>query len=356
MNNLNFMYPGQSGRFKEQNKPELFSLCEQKVKNKFYLNEEAQNKDDISCKDFNKNSTDKMIRILIVEDNKSDACICLQMLQTKNYFIVNHVQDLNSALDVLSNQNFELILLDLTLPEAEDFNTFNQIRQFSPNIPIIIMTGVDNEELAIKIVQAGAQDYLVKGKFNTDLLIRAIRYSIERQKLIDKIYTLSLTDDLTGLYNRRAFFMLAERYHKLAERENNKLLLFFIDLDNMKKINDTYGHLQGDTVLKTIGDILKNTFRESDIIARIGGDEFVILMKIVDPNDYTNIISRFKENIANFNYKKILPYTISLSIGGAISGEEEYSIQGLIANADKALYEHKSLKNDKNRDFIILHS
>ena len=104
-----------------------------------------------------------------------------------------------------------------------------------------------------------------------------VAQAIERKRMEEEIRSLSLTDELTGLYNRRGFTLLAEQEVKLAHRMNRTMLLFFCDVDNLKGINDTHGHAQGDLALKEVSAILKETFREADILARLGGDEFVVL-------------------------------------------------------------------------------
>jgi two-component system cell cycle response regulator len=298
----------------------------------------------------------KLLNILLVEDNKTDATIFMQMLKDEHIFKVTHVENMKSALESLANGYFQVIILDLHLPDEEGYATFTRINEQAPDLPIIVLTGMDNEELALKIMKSGAQDYLVKGQINKDLLIRSIRYSIERYKLLEKIYSLSLIDELTGLYNRRAFLIIAERYLKLAKRNNYNMLLLFIDMDNMKKINDNYGHLEGDLAIKNTAGILKKTFRDSDMVARMGGDEFIALMLIGDLNiGFPSISNRFRDNLDKFNNKQNNFYTLSLSVGGVYwQIKKETLLDELMDKADMALYEHKKQKNDKNRDFINL--
>jgi len=121
----------------------------------------------------------------------------------------------------------------------------------------VILTGNDDEETAMQALQQGTQDYLVKQKINADVVSRVIRYSIERQKLQDELRSLALTDDFTGLYNRRGFFTLAEHHLKLAERMNKNFYLIFSDINNLKTINDASGHLQGMRTCKSRRDITK---------------------------------------------------------------------------------------------------
>ncbi|EKD28214.1 MAG: diguanylate cyclase with PAS/PAC sensor [uncultured bacterium] len=165
----------------------------------------------------------------------------------------------------------------------------------------------------------------------------------ERDKLIEELKIISLVDELTGLSNRRGFFNLAEHEIKRAQRQKAKMMMLFIDMDNMKNINDTLGHKEGDKALKDLSDILKNTFRRSDIIARLGGDEFVVLVSESDFTAQDAILNRLNKQIEQYNKKSrdsLWPIKISVGIS-----EYDYtsslSIDELIAEADKKMYEIK---------------
>jgi diguanylate cyclase (GGDEF)-like protein len=167
----------------------------------------------------------------------------------------------------------------------------------------------------------------------------------EQKKLEEKLYNTSITDELTGILNRRGFFTLTEHRLKLAKRQKIGLLLLYADLDNLKGINDTYGHEEGDKLLNDASNILKSTFREADIVARIGGDEFVVF-PVGTTNDHIEIISsRLKKNIDAFNSKSTKSYKLSLSIG--ISAYDPLALQTidrLLSEADKLMYEQKMRK------------
>ncbi|HEX7533665.1 MAG TPA: diguanylate cyclase, partial [Syntrophales bacterium] len=171
----------------------------------------------------------------------------------------------------------------------------------------------------------------------------------ERKKMEEGLITLSITDMLTGLYNRRGFIMLAEQQLKLSDRTKRGMLLFFTDLDGMKWINDTLGHEEGDRALMEAADILKEIFRSSDIIARMGGDEFAILA--IETTDISSeiITTRLQNLIDTHNRQENRRYTLSVSIGSSFyDPENPCSIDELMAEADKSMYEHK--KNKKSPD------
>ena len=172
-----------------------------------------------------------------------------------------------------------------------------------------------------------------------------IQHIEERKSLENKLRIMSVTDELTGLSNRRGFFGFTQQQIKIANRMKRGMLLFFADLDNLKSINDTLGHHEGDQALKETAIILKETFRESDIIARIGGDEFAVL--IVDTSDTNeNIITtRLQENLKAFSTRGNCSYNLSLSIGIVLYDPEHgCSIDELLSQADKLMYEHKQSK------------
>lgn len=186
----------------------------------------------------------------------------------------------------------------------------------------------------------------IKGKDEISMLAQEINKMLQAQEETERIlHTSSLTDDLTGLYNRRGFVTLAEQQFKIADRSHNEMLLIFADVDNLKDINDRFGHLQGDRALIDISQIIKETFRESDIIARIGGDEFVILTTETDSMNSDRIVSRLMENIKRFNDRHPRKYFLSISIGTAkYNPDNPCTIEELIAQADRMMYENKHEK------------
>jgi len=146
---------------------------------------------------------------------------------------------------------------------------------------------------------------------------------------------------LTGLYNRRGFLALAERQLKLGRRSGRGILLVFLDVDGMKQINDTYGHAEGDRTLIRAGGVLEKTFRESDVVARFGGDEFAVLAIEASGHNQEIIAARLRENLRQMNDEDSGP-AISLSWGVArFDPRSKTSIGQLMAQADQAMYDHK---------------
>ncbi len=164
----------------------------------------------------------------------------------------------------------------------------------------------------------------------------------ERVRMEETLRSLALLDNLTDLFNRRGFFTLAEQQLKAAERAKRRMVLLFTDFDGLKQINDTFGHSEGDRALIETADVLRETFRESDIIARIGGDEFVVMAIETNGSPAEVLITRLQENLKARNAREDRHYKLSLSVGLArYDPEHPCSIDELLARADKAMYERK---------------
>jgi len=179
--------------------------------------------------------------------------------------------------------------------------------------------------------------------------VQLLRDITERKTMEDKLQALSLLDELTGLYNRRGFFTLAEQQMKLSKRTKKGFLLFFIDIDRMKWINDNLGHREGDSALCEVTNIFRDVFRTTDIIARVGGDEFAIIAIEAAQGSVDIIKARIKSRIEEQNSIPDRKYDISMSIGAVFyDPENPCSIDELMGKADELMYEDKHNKNYNN--------
>jgi diguanylate cyclase (GGDEF)-like protein len=175
----------------------------------------------------------------------------------------------------------------------------------------------------------------------SDLLMRAVRCAAKQYMLQAELGNLALTDELTGLYNRRGFMALAERQLKLGRRSGREMLLFVMDVDRLKQINDSFGHFEGDRALKRTADALRETFRDSDVVARLGGDEFAVLAIEASGHSEATIKTRLFECLKSTTSRHSR-YEISLSSGVArFDPRNCASIGELMAKADEAMYEQK---------------
>jgi len=175
----------------------------------------------------------------------------------------------------------------------------------------------------------------------SELLMRAVRCAAKQYMLQAELGNLALTDELTGLYNRRGFMALAERQCKLGRRSGRGMLLFVMDVDGLKRINDSFGHFEGDCALKRTAGILEETFRDSDVVARLGGDEFAVLAIEAAGHCEATIKARLLECLQSIPPEQS-PYDISLSFGVArFDPRNRMSIGEMLAKADQAMYEQK---------------
>jgi two-component system cell cycle response regulator len=287
--------------------------------------------------------TKSPIRILLVEDTKSDVQLLQKMIKKGMGPATELVctTRLADALDQLTKERFDALLLDLLLPDSRGTQRIRRINEHA-NLPIITLTNSMDDALGIEVLEAGAEDHLIKDTLNPQMLYRVVQYAIARHRRKEELQALLLIDELTGLYNRRAFMTLGEQQLKIARRDKRGIIVGFADLDRLKYINDWLGHSQGDLALKDIARVLKSTFRDSDVVARIGGDEFAVLWTS-DTADLSNILNaRLKSNIDAHLVSERRPYSLSLSIGFTqyASGFTK-SLNEMIFESDRRMYEEK---------------
>lgn len=329
----------------------------------------------------------QLINILLVEDNLGDAELLEEILEEakKSHLELTHVSSLGVAESCLSSAEFDVVLLDLSLPDSQGIDTITSLLSFDPNLPIVVLTGCDDEELAIEAVRAGAQDYLVKGQVETNTLVRAIRYAIERKQLaiqaavqtkhiaslLEKLETanqelqrLATLDGLTQLANRRRFDEYLESEWRRLIREQAPLSLILCDIDFFKVYNDAYGHLAGDECLRRVAQVLKQAGKRStDLIARYGGEEFAVILPNTPAIGAVQVAEEIRTGVLALKIPQgnrienaiapLLPsryVTLSLGVASTIP-KIEASAKTLIEAADKALYQAKQ----QGRDRIVLY-
>jgi diguanylate cyclase (GGDEF)-like protein len=214
----------------------------------------------------------------------------------------------------------------------------------APQVPTVILSDSESESLAVESLQQGAQDFLSKGRLDSAGLARSLRYAIERHRLQRTLQILSLIDDLTGLHNRRGFLSLAEQQLRLILRKGSGLLVF-VDLDDLKSINDTHGHLEGNRALTGTANILRACFRQSDILGRVGGDEFCVLMADACQDSAVQVRKRLQHRVDFTNAVSSSPFRLSLSVGIAdVPAVRQPPLEELLRLADALMYEQKRNK------------
>ncbi|MFQ5650073.1 MAG: putative bifunctional diguanylate cyclase/phosphodiesterase [bacterium] len=300
-------------------------------------------------------------KILLAEDDCGDARLLREMLSEVRHlnFSLHHVETLTETVEALRKFTFDVVFLDLSLPDSHGFTTFCRVHDQAPNVPIILMTGNDDQTLVARALNRGAQDYLVKGKFDSELLVRSTRYAIERHRLrveMEKARALeqhlAYHDALTSLPNRLLFMERLQQALVYAKRYDSLLAVLFMDLDGLKQINDTKGHAAGDELLQAVARRLTHNVRESDTVARLGGDEFIILLKgIKKVEDVTKVASKILRAVStpcSIVGEKI---EVTASVGISVFPYDGSDNEDLIKKADFAMYRAKSKGKNRHQLF-----
>jgi diguanylate cyclase (GGDEF)-like protein len=278
-------------------------------------------------------------KILVVDDDEPMRKLIVSLLSPRGHQCVT-ANNGREALDKIMETKFDALITDIAMPEMDGITLTKELSKDYQNIPVMVMTGYTEEYSAETVIASGAREFIKKPFSISEFPIR-FDIMMRDHKVEEALLALSLTDELTGLYNRRRFFVLTEQYMKLSVRTKKKLLLLFIDMDNLKWINDHHGHNQGDQALIDLANILKKTFRESDIVARIGGDEFVVLSESTDENGEI-VLTRLYENVKDHNAKTSRCYALSISVGTTqFDPKYPISIDELLSRADALMYAQK---------------
>jgi len=295
------------------------------------------------------------VRVLLIEDNDLDAFLLGEMLRQHPGMeaSVERAGDLADGLDRLHRGGIDLVLLDLSLPDSRDLETYRTVESAALGVPVIVCSASDDAALGIEAVRMGAQDYLVKGQITPDTLARSVRYSLERHRMLAALRGLSLVDELTGLYNRRGFVTLAQGHVSQASRAHRRFVLVMADLDGLKPINDTFGHKAGDAAIRIAAEVLRNSFRSSDVVARMGGDEFAVLALETSESGESVMMYRITEGLAAVNASEEFPFAVSLSIGSVpFTVDANVRLEEIMERADMLLYEEKRRKGSLRLSLI----
>ena len=307
------------------------------------------------------------MRILIAEDDVVSRRVLEATLVKWGHETII-AEDGEQALAELRKKDAPpLAILDWMMPKIAGVDVCRRMREVPSEAPtyIILLTAKTEKADVVAGLEAGADDYLTKPFERLELrarievgvrmvnLQRNLADHVEElnQTLIElknaeaEIRNLSITDELTGLYNRRGFLTVTEQQRKTLRRTNGPFSLVYADMDGLKQINDTCGHQTGSQALQQIARILKKSFRDSDTIARFGGDEFTIFVPETVASNIVVPLHRLEENLRRYNREKTHAYELSLSLGSVCVGsDDESSIEELLVKADDRMYENKKSK------------
>jgi diguanylate cyclase (GGDEF)-like protein len=281
-------------------------------------------------------------KVLIVDDVPDTVEIIKKLLEYEGYQVWAAYTG-EEGVEIALTENFDVVVMDINLPGIDGNEALRQIHGRNADQSVVILTAYANVDNAIRALKDGAVDFIQK-PFENDHLVEVIQKSVERtrtiqekRKLEEEIRRLSITDDLTGLYNHRQFFNTLKTELTRAKRQKHKLALLMFDLDSFKEYNDVYGHLEGDKVLQKIGQITLRCIRNNvDTGYRYGGDEFAIILIGVNLNMALDIAERLRSTIENAELGAI---TVSI---GLAEFEGDMDSETFVKAADDALYVAKS--------------
>jgi two-component system cell cycle response regulator len=296
-------------------------------------------------------------RILLIEDSKAVASVILDYLKATGYKTLHFLNGEDAWATFKKEKTygsgdnaFDLVISDIMLEgEMSGKELIENIRSLDDAravIPIIAMTGDNTDKLRLSLYQIGVNDFLKKPFLAEELLIR-IHNLIANKRLLDKVhdqrrelYTLATTDKLTGCHNRHSLMEFSGNFLSQASQHGYPVSLLVLDLDHFKLVNDTHGHAMGDVVLEAIGKLLNASFSEEDLVARFGGEEFIVLINHCDAENAKITAENLRQKI---ELLKPCDLDISASIGlSSIEIGQNTNFDILFSLADKGVYQAKS--------------
>ena len=292
-------------------------------------------------------TSESPIRLLLIEDRAHDAEF-IEMMLTRSPEIsvtVEHVTTLSEATAAFEAGEFDVILLDLGLPDSPGVDAIATLLAHVPETPIVVLTGDERDQTAVKAINAGAQDYLPKQHVVGSLLARILKHSIARQMRLNRANSNALVDALTGLGNRRSFDSELDRRINDFHRHGFPFCVALFDIDRFKSINDRWGHSVGDDVIKAVADAISHQGRKSDHFSRYGGEEFGMVMPMT-PIDGAKLATG--RCVARTRQATASEHDLSVTIScGLTEVSKDDTIASIVERADAALYEAKRRGRDR---------
>ena len=290
--------------------------------------------------------------VLVAEDNERDILL-IQNYLAGEPLELRIVRDGKAALHEAQNSAIDLVLLDIFLPGMNGFDVCRHLREIAGtrNTQIVVVTCLDDMESRVRGIRLGADDFLVK-PVNREELCARVQALLKKKAYMDTLadrmesaLSAAITDQMTGLFNHAYFKHFLDQEIRRAVRQRHPMSLLMIDIDNFKQYNDTHGHLAGDSVLHTVGRLIRNSIREVDFAARYGGEEFAVILPYTGREAASRIAERVRAAVLETFKKGATP--VSVSLGGACFLNGSTTAEEFIERADRALYCAKA--TGKNR-------
>ncbi|OGP15710.1 MAG: hypothetical protein A2054_01440 [Deltaproteobacteria bacterium GWA2_55_10] len=296
-------------------------------------------------------------KVLLVDDSRQ-ARVALKDALKGVFSSFIEAEDGIAAIKAFVEEKPGFIITDIEMPSINGYRFISTIRNMEDgrDVPIILISGTkDSLKKKLTGFNLGASDFVLK-PFEGEELLARVKSLLKMRNLMEELREknallekLAVTDELTGLHNRRHFFEAVKEQMALGLRHGFKIACLLIDIDHFKKINDTYGHAAGDEVLKKLGSLLRACKREGEILARFGGEEFIMCLFNTDSGHARLAAERFRKLVADHDFSPVCPgLRITVSIGLALFPQDRVSsIDDLIRTADKAMYASKTAGRDR---------
>ena len=277
-------------------------------------------------------------KILIVDDSAEVLEKTQNLLSQVGYSVVPCSSG-EEALEILNKERFDLVLLDINMPSLNGYEVCLRIRQIFAldDLPIIFLTSREDSDSVTKGFHAGASDFVSKSAL-FDVLLARVNVHIRLSRTLRFLRDISLTDDLTGCYNRRHGMYTLREWFARSKRYGTPFSMIYFDLNGLKTINDKYGHQAGDLLLRSVVNSCKKLLRESDILFRMGGDEFMVLCPDTDKRGAFICAERMQESVKGVT---IVDQTVTFAYGIAHSSEDYKDMDEMMHSADSSMYECK---------------
>jgi diguanylate cyclase (GGDEF)-like protein len=292
--------------------------------------------------------------ILIIEDEEDILALLSGLLKSENYVVITAGNG-REGIEKFQEYTPDLIITDVRMPIMDGIEVLREVKTKESDTEVIILTGHSDEATAIDCLRLGAYDYFRKPLEDIDVLLTAVERVLEKRNLelknrslVKQLKELSIKDPLTGLYNYRYLQNCLDEEIDRSRRYGHNFFILMIDADHFKDINDTYGHLFGDHVLKKLGELLTIQLRSTDRLFRYGGEEFLAIMNELNKAEVSIIVERLMESIRNYNFRyEGQEAKITVSMGGAFFPDGADNKLDLIKEADQALYKAKEAGRDR---------
>ncbi len=290
-------------------------------------------------------------RILLIEDKDFERDKISAALASDLNIVIG-VDNGLSAMELIASQEFDIMMVSLNLKEEDGLRLCSHLRsnERTRSLPVVMIAGEEDMERVAHGLEMGAHDYILRPLEKNELRAR-VRTQVRRKRFQDRLrstyeisLSMALTDSLTGLYNRRYLEVHLEKLIENNAKSNKAMGVIMMDIDHFKNVNDTHGHNVGDEILKVFAERIKDNLRSFDLVARLGGEEFVAILPDVLPERAYLIAERLRKSIADIPIKcsaKGGELQITTSIGGAVINNGGHSIPAILERADKCLYEAK---------------